>query len=201
MALEDEFKKAVHDETYRQPFLNRIAYRGLPEYVDVLRYQKKLPQLRKGQEPTMVTILCPQSKTSQILVSKAGFEEELFALDDFRSTLMDHEYVHAQRFFSGQLTDEQTEESIAYKNQINNLWRRKCSIPFVLRLSMLSHIYLPEQQWNEIWKECNIPLHMHPIIAHAGEDITSRIRAQILAFSIDNLTQAIEHWKKEQIET
>ncbi len=192
MALEDDFQRAVLDKTHRQSFLNLIAYRGLPEYVDVLKYQRTIPQVRKDQESAMVTVSYPGSRRSTIFVSAGCFDDHILVLGDFFSVLMDHEYVHAQQFLQGFYTDAEENEKEAYLHQINNLWRRRCSIPFVLRLSMISHLYLPELLWCNVWEKCNLLLQPPQTCGGNIEELVLSAKAQILAFSLDDLIQTIK---------
>jgi len=196
MLLEDAFQKAVHEKDSRQAFLNLIAYRGLPEYIAVLRYVQRLSG--KDREAAMVTAPCPHSRTSKIYVSACCFDEQTIVLDDFLSVLMDHEYFHARCNFSPEIrVTVQTEEYLAYQHQIGNLWRRKCSIPYLLGLSMLSRLYLPGHKWQELWRDCRLSISIPQGVTEPVENIERHIRAKILAFSLDDLAEAIRDWNRK----
>ena len=100
----------------------------------------------KDREAIMVTQNALYSSKSTILVSAACFNTETLVLDDFKSVLFDPEYVHAERnVMNKQRGDLHGEEAVAYMHQIRNLWRRKCSVPFVMKLSILSRMYISHE--------------------------------------------------------
>ena len=108
-SLEENFARAVEEENFRQSFLDIIASNGLPEYVAELVYYS----VQKSNEetgPLMSTRPNPLARwyikgtKSSIEVFPASFASDSpyfrhEKLDDFLSTLEDHEYFHAREFY------------------------------------------------------------------------------------------------------
>ncbi len=107
MQLSDRFERAVDDERYRQDFMDAIADKGLPRYVRNLVYMYN--QIFLGGNETMMRTspslparLYIRGSRSDIEVYPASFNLDSSHihqnLDDFLSTLEDHEYFHAREY-------------------------------------------------------------------------------------------------------
>ena len=107
MQLNGYFERAVQDEKFRQRFLDDISSRSLPEYVSRLVYR------RNQRDSYTVMETCPnplaafriKGTKSRIEVFPNSFEPLINSLgchnnlDDFLSTLEDHEYFHARELY------------------------------------------------------------------------------------------------------
>ena len=107
--LEHEFERAVQNERYRQQFLDLIVQRGLPPYIQKVTYSPvDLESRRKIFRARMATLhhfltqwYIPGTK-SIIEVYPCSFSLESSShqrVDDFLSTLEDHEYHHAREYY------------------------------------------------------------------------------------------------------
>lgn len=109
MALDEYFEKAVEEEDFRQEFLDIITKRGLPKYVTRLFYNP----IQKGNE-NKETLMRTRANIfarfnvkgirSEIEIFPASFKLDISRphkkLDDFLSTLEDHEYFHAEEIYT-----------------------------------------------------------------------------------------------------
>ncbi len=152
MNVRNHFKKAVKDESYRQQFLDVVADQiGIPCYVNKLIYYND----ENSSEPSMY--YCTSMETHPDPLSHKfikGTKSEIIVLpyafspwgvhrnvDDFLSSLADHEYFHAQEYSENPKIiacldrPEGTSlnryirraEARAYKNQMEKFSCRNCS--------------------------------------------------------------------------
>ncbi|HLC90752.1 MAG TPA: hypothetical protein VJI15_03210 [Candidatus Nanoarchaeia archaeon] len=100
------FERAVVDASYRSSFLHSLAAEGLPRYVSKLTYNPT--SIGNGESETLMrTVPNPLARlfikgtASTIEIFPAAFSPDIVHrnLDDFLSTLEDHEYFHAQEFY------------------------------------------------------------------------------------------------------
>jgi hypothetical protein len=97
------FEKAVEDEGYRPKFLSKI---WKPKYVAGISYVKE-QAVNNGSLGTMYTHLYPDSQEGRsgypagIIVFPLSFDSRCHeCLDDFYSTLKDHEFYHAMEAYN-----------------------------------------------------------------------------------------------------
>lgn len=112
MDLENLFSKAVNEESYRQEFLDALMEKGVPDYIRNIRYETNPEQNNVGTDLESVTLMATtgsrlsnlhiKGTKSKITVYPESFDLKNLVhknLDDFLSTLEDHEYFHAKEIY------------------------------------------------------------------------------------------------------
>ena len=99
------YQKALGDEKQRQPFLDLITEQGIPKYVKKIIYQdedkgKDIYRSLMGVVCNPLALLHIPKTSSTIKVYPFSFSGQIHCnLDDFLSTLKDHEYFHAREHY------------------------------------------------------------------------------------------------------
>jgi len=134
MNTREQFERAISDESYRQDFVKEIDLSGADKYVKKIVYEPKQRIYPNGNTPIMDTRMPLRAHfnisggRSNIHVYPEAFNKKVhFVLDDFLSTLIDHEILgHAKFGYDGENPFKEDEER-ALRNHLELLKKRNCS--------------------------------------------------------------------------
>jgi len=143
MVIEKDFQIAKNNPRYRKKFIKLIDLGEFSQYVQKVNYD---PYPLASDSNTGMRTLLPRKgfpfyeKKPRIKV----FPQEFSAcqtVDDFLSSLLDHECLHAKQWFDGKwfaelFRREDITEREAYKNQIRNFPKRNCSQSYILMTNL-----------------------------------------------------------------
>ncbi len=135
MVTQKEFERARDDILYRNSFINEIGLDGARKYVKSVVYEPRVEVYSLDGIPAAMQCYPPlracfglRGGKSKITVFPRAFSSGVhLCLDDFLSTLIDHEILgHAKLYFEGVDPFSPTEVGVMYQH-LERLRERNCS--------------------------------------------------------------------------
>jgi hypothetical protein len=139
MTFEEEFEKARENEYFRAKFIRMVDIKPYSKYVKSVKYnpvqfydsygsREKFPSGITTMPPWRLNFLMSGGKSKIEVYPQAFFFKNV---DDFLSTLIDHEILgHAKRYFEGNSLRGK-EELFVTTQHLALLERRNCSEEYV----------------------------------------------------------------------
>lgn len=139
MELQEEFERAKEEEPFRKKFIRMIDLKPYAQYVKSVRYNpvqfyasyagfEKTPSWMTTTPPRRAFFEIPGGKSKIEIYPKAFSCRKV---DDFLSTLIDHEILgHARRYFEGNFLTGK-EELYITSQHFDLLQKRKCSVEYI----------------------------------------------------------------------
>jgi|SRR3989339_74986 len=139
MTIEEEFERAREDKSFRKDFIKTIDMKPYWRYVKSVKYNPLQDYSSYGSSekfPSWITTTPPWRLNFLILGGKSKIEvyPQAFSfkkVDDFLSTLIDHEILgHARRYFEGNPLRGR-EELFVMSQHLTLLQQRNCSEEYI----------------------------------------------------------------------
>jgi len=157
MVTQEQFERARQDESYRRVFLDKVDIGEGRDYVKKLIYEPKQKTIRSTRVLAIMGTIPPirayfgfSGGRSKIIIFPQAFSRKKHKnVDDFVSTLIDHEILgHAKLFYEGIDPFRETEYQVLLEH-LERLPRRDCSYPYTNDVkTMLASLFLEQTRFN-----------------------------------------------------